>query len=66
MIEFNVSGMTCGHCVAAVKQAISELDEQAKVTVELSSGVVNIESSATVEALKAAIEEEGYVVRGAQ
>ena len=66
MIEFNVSGMTCGHCVAAVKRAVGELDAQAKVEVDLSSGRVTVASTAAVAALKAAIEEEGYTVETSQ
>lgn len=61
-IEFQVQGMTCQHCVAAVTRAIREHDETAQVQVDLASGRVAVESSQSVEALKAAIDEAGYSV----
>jgi len=31
--QFQVSGMTCGHCEASVRRAIGELDPQAVVQI---------------------------------
>ena len=64
-IEFQVEGMTCQHCVAAVTRAIREHDEAAQVQVDLASGRVAVESSQSVESLKAAIDEAGYSVSAA-
>jgi len=64
MIEFNVEGMSCQHCVGAVTRAIEEQDANARVTVDLASGRVSVESKQSVEALKAAIDEAGYTVKG--
>lgn len=63
MQTFNVEGMTCAHCERAVTQAIQAKDEGAKVEVELSSGVVKVDSSLDAGAIREAIEEEGYTVR---
>jgi copper chaperone len=61
-IEFNVEGMSCQHCVSAVTNAIRERDAAAKVQVDLGAGKVTVESSASVESLKDAIDDAGYTV----
>ncbi|HEX7909073.1 MAG TPA: cation transporter [Paraburkholderia sp.] len=63
-IEFQVEGMSCQHCVAAVTNAIREHDETARVAVDLASGRVAVDSAQSVEALKAAIDDAGYTVTG--
>ena len=60
--EFKVQGMTCGHCVKAVTQAVQLLDKAAAVSVELDSGKVVINSTVPRERLVEAIREEGYTV----
>lgn len=59
---FKVQGMSCGHCVKAVTQAISAVDAKARVTVELSTGEVQVQSEQPRERLAQAIEQEGYTV----
>jgi copper chaperone len=56
--------MSCQHCVAAVTNAIREHDEAAQVQVDLVAGRVAVESTQSVDALKAAIDEAGYTVKG--
>jgi copper chaperone len=63
-IEFQVEGMSCQHCVAAVTNAIREHDEAAQVQVDLASGRVTVDSAQPAEAMKAAIDEAGYTVTG--
>jgi copper chaperone len=60
--EFKVQGMTCGHCVKAVTQAVQLLDNTAAVSVELDSGKVVISSGVSRERLVEAIRDEGYAV----
>ena len=60
--EFDVKGMTCSHCERAVTQAIKALDAQAQVKVDLASGTVEVQSSASEQAIRQAISEEGYQV----
>ncbi|NYH19119.1 heavy-metal-associated domain-containing protein [Paraburkholderia bryophila] len=62
-IEFQVEGMSCQHCVAAVTNAIREHDEAAQVQVDLAAGRVVVESAQSADALKAAIDDAGYTVK---
>jgi copper chaperone len=59
---FNVTGMTCGHCERAVKNAVQQLDPQAQVHINRAASRVDIDSTQTREALAKAIAEEGYGV----
>ncbi|RYF14789.1 MAG: copper chaperone [Comamonadaceae bacterium] len=59
---FQVQGMSCGHCVGAVTQAVKSVDPQAEVKVDLASGKVEVQSQQDRGALARAIEEEGYKV----
>jgi copper chaperone len=63
-IEFKVEGMSCQHCVAAVTRAIQEQDAGAQVQGDLPAGKVAIQSAASIDTLKAAIDEAGYTVVG--
>ncbi|WP_371364731.1 heavy-metal-associated domain-containing protein [Pseudomonas sp. QL9] len=60
MHVFNVKGMSCGHCVRAVTQAIQARDAAAQVQVDLADGEVRVDSRLPDEALLEAIREEGY------
>ena len=60
--QFNVTGMTCGHCEMAVKRAIKEIDPLAEITVERAANRVTVESDKDRQAIVKAITEEGYHV----
>ena len=60
MINFQVSDMTCGHCVGRVTQAVKDVDSAAKVEVNLESKRVAIESAHAAGEFSAAIVEAGY------
>jgi copper chaperone len=62
MIEFQTEGMSCGHCVKAVTQALQAVDASAQVVVDLATQSVKIESGAARSALVAAMDEAGYPV----
>ncbi|TKD40518.1 heavy-metal-associated domain-containing protein [Azotobacter chroococcum] len=62
MQKFQVKGMSCGHCVRAVTQAVQALDAAAEVQVDLSTGEVQVLSRLPAEQVMAAIREEGYEV----
>lgn len=64
MTEFEVQGMSCQHCVAAVTRSIQEIDPQAQVRVDLERGRVAVESAQSNDAVKEAIDEAGYTVVG--
>ncbi|WP_067964171.1 heavy-metal-associated domain-containing protein [Nocardiopsis trehalosi] len=59
-----VSGMTCGHCVNAVKEEVSALPGVTSVDVELDSGRVTIDGTEPIDPdrLTAAIDEAGYTI----
>ena len=62
MQQFTVTGMTCGHCEAAVMRAIKQFDPAAAVTIDRAANRVQVESSQPRDAIAAAIREEGYEV----
>ena len=61
-----VEGMSCGHCVNHVKEALSELNGVTSVDVNLASKTAMLEATTDVsdEAIKAAIDDVGYDVVG--
>jgi copper chaperone len=60
MQVFNVQGMSCGHCVKAITQALQAKDPAASVRVDLAAREVGVESALTTDQVIAAITEEGY------
>ena len=60
MQVFNVEGMSCGHCVKAITQAVQSKDPAASVRVDLASREVGVESTLTAQQVIEAISEEGY------
>lgn len=64
-ISLNVKGMTCGHCKQSVECALQNLEGITKAEVELTSGKAIVsydEAKVSIEAIKQAIEEQGYDV----
>jgi copper chaperone len=63
---FTVTGMTCGHCVSAVTEEVSQVAGVTAVDVDLESGGLTVTSEAPVDesAVRAAVEEAGYEVAG--
>jgi copper ion binding protein len=61
---FAVTGMTCGHCVAAVQDEVAKVDGVTGVDVELATGTVTIASDRPLpdDAVALAVEEAGYEV----
>ena len=63
MLEMSVTGMTCGHCVRAVSEAVSHLPGVVGVAVDLEGERVRVHGLPDPAAVRCAIEEEGYHVR---
>jgi copper chaperone len=59
-MELTIEGMTCGHCSAAVKQALESVDGVHEASVDLEAGRAVVRGDAEVGALVRAVEEEGY------
>ena len=65
-MQLHVEGMSCGHCVKAVESSVGAIDVVETVRVTLDQGLVEVTYNprqASVEDMKAAIEEEGYTVK---
>ena len=63
MRELKVSGMTCGHCEAAVRRALEAVPcVDAVVSVNRDRGIAAFEGGADDAAVIAAIKAEGYEV----
>ncbi|GLW12578.1 hypothetical protein Misp01_77060 [Microtetraspora sp. NBRC 13810] len=61
---YTVTGMTCGHCVASVKEEVGEVPGVTAVEVDLATGRVEVTSDTQVDdgAVRAAVQEAGYQV----
>lgn len=63
-IKLNIEGMSCQHCVMAVKKALSGLSGVTSSEVEIGSALVKYdESKTTRDELKGAVEKAGFTVR---
>ena len=61
MLKLKVEGMTCGHCVKHVQQAIAKVPGvQGPVEVSLEKGEALVNGAPSLEAVLAAVSEEGY------
>jgi copper chaperone len=60
MTRLDVQGMTCSHCSAAVKRALEAVPGVESATVDLDAGHASVTGSAPVDALIAAVVDEGY------
>ena len=58
--QLNVEGMTCDHCVSAVKGALERTPGVEKASVDLDAGHATVEGAADVQAMLQAVESEGY------
>ena len=62
-IELRIEGMSCEHCVAAVRKALLAVPGVTGVEMDLPSGKATVELApglVTVDQLVAAVDEEGY------
>ncbi|MGZ5182835.1 MAG: cation transporter, partial [Ramlibacter sp.] len=62
MYELTVEDMTCKHCVGRVTKAVQEVDQQAKVDIDLPTKKVKIDSEADLDRIAQAIDAAGYPV----
>ena len=60
--DLTIEGMTCGHCVRAVEEALREVPGVRSVTVEMGRARVEADDGVTRDALVSAVEEEEYRV----
>jgi copper chaperone len=63
---FRIEGMSCGHCVNAVKKALSGLPGVTAEDVQIGSAKVTFDpTTASPEQIRTAIQNEGYRVSDA-
>ena len=62
--SYSIVGMTCDHCVNAVRSEIARIEGVTNVDVDLTSGQVSVESAAPLDeaTVTAAVQEAGYTV----
>ncbi len=59
---YNVTGMTCGHCVSSVTEEVREISGVENVDVVLETGALTITSAEPIDGatVRAAVVEAGY------
>lgn len=64
--RITITGMTCGHCEASVREELGELAGVGSVVADHVAGTAVVESAAPLDhdAVRAAVEEAGYAVVG--
>ncbi|MCX5366090.1 heavy-metal-associated domain-containing protein [Streptomyces sp. NBC_00124] len=61
--HYTVTGMTCEHCAASVREEVSEVAGVSEVVVDLAANAVTVHGAdLDDEQLRAAIVEAGYAV----
>jgi copper chaperone len=60
IMNLTVTGMTCGHCEKAVKQAIKGVDANATIEVKRTENQVIVETTEATDTILTAIAKEGY------
>lgn len=63
-IVLTISEMSCGHCLNAVNRAVQSVADVELESVRLGHAALKAPDDATVERVKAAIEQAGYRVEG--
>jgi copper chaperone len=65
MLRLTVEGMSCGHCVRSVTEAVKRVDPKAEVRVDLQAKRVEAETAADPKVIMGAITDAGYTVAAA-
>jgi copper chaperone len=62
-IKLEIQGMSCGHCQSAVDSALKAVSGVQSVNVSLQNKTAIIEGTPDIQALIAAVQEEGYTAQ---
>ena len=60
--EYNIEGVKCGGCVAAVKEKLSKLDNVDNIEVNIQEKTVVVEGKVSKEDLQAALEGTNFKI----
>lgn len=63
-MKIKIDGMSCGHCVSHVKEALEALEGVVKVDVKLEENAAYVEGTVSEDQVREAIDEAGYDVVG--
>ena len=65
-MQLYIENISCSGCAKGVTASILAIDAQAKVEVDVSTKLVQVESTAPVEAITSALTEDGFppVIKG--
>lgn len=64
-MHLSIPDMSCGHCRASVTRALTELDPAARVTVDLTARTAQVDTTAPLPAVLAALEAVGFAAEPA-
>lgn len=63
-LQMKIDGMTCGHCVGAVKQALTKLEGVSITSLSVGEAAIEYDASkADAPTILAAVSEAGYPAR---
>lgn len=59
---YQVTGMSCAHCEAAIRDEVAKIDGVARIEVSAGSGILTVESALPLDdaAVLEAVDEAGY------
>ena len=60
MHHFNLPDMSCGHCVAAITEAVKSADANARLDINREARTAEVDSALPREALVAVLTDAGY------
>jgi copper chaperone len=60
MKKIRIEGMTCGHCVASVTKALQQVPGVDRVDINLDLGEAKVDGNPALNALIAAVQNEGF------
>lgn len=61
---YDVPSISCGHCKAAIEEAVGALDTVSSVVVDVDARTVAVDGTASDDEVTRAIDEAGYEVAG--
>jgi len=59
-----IENMTCGGCARGVTATIQDVDPNAKVNVDLTTKIVTVETTETLDKVTTALAEDGFPAKG--
>jgi len=59
-VKLRIDNMTCGGCARSVTATIKELDQNAVVTIDVATKLVDVETQISQDEVIAALTEDGF------